>query len=176
MPHETDVETPETRIARLEGIVGTLMSKLDTLIDVLGDQHQYQTPEPVVNRAQREAQLDLDDLQAGRGIPGFGKQENEQLAMQVLDYKERQRRLLQMGYMSSDSSEGVESEEYDPALYECIKLRDGTERRCPRPQASASARCIREEGGTWPTYPTSAGHCAFCGSLSCRGNCIQGGG
>lgn len=36
-------------------------------------------------------------------------------------------------------------------------------------------RTPKETSSGWDIYDTSQGHCAFCGRLSCRGYCMQGG-
>lgn len=44
------------------------------------------------------------------------------------------------------------------------------------PMQLTSASIIKSETPNgWDTYDTSQGHCALCGSLTCRGYCVQGG-
>lgn len=37
-----------------------------------------------------------------------------------------------------------------------------------------TTKVVREVSG-WKEYDSSQGHCALCGSLVCRGYCVQGG-
>ena len=79
--------------------------------------------------------------------------------------KQRQRELCKENHMLEIRNKQIVYTDKDGREY-CL---DEQGNKIPPMQS----RIIKS--GDFAPYDSSQGHCAFCGSLTCRGNCIQGG-